>query len=173
MTGSATDLNRFAHYGEEGVLALMSDSTNAERPGYTLSEREIGITLEGLIREAAGRVIVAVFASHIHRLQQIIDIAAKFKRQVLFNGKSMVLNTRLAKELGLLTVPAGLEITVGELDRLDPAQTIIVTTGSQGEPLSALARIALEAHKQIHIQAAIWLSSPPSSSPATNGPLPR
>jgi len=153
VTGSATDLNRFAHYGEEGVLALMSDSTNAERPGYTLSEREIGITLEGLIREAAGRVIVAVFASHIHRLQQIIDIAAKFKRQVLFNGKSMVLNTRLAKELELLTIPAGLEITVGELDRLDPAQTIIVTTGSQGEPLSALARIALEAHKQIHIQA--------------------
>ncbi|MFA4904079.1 MAG: ribonuclease J [Desulfobaccales bacterium] len=153
VTGSATDLNRFAHYGEEGVLALMSDSTNAERPGYTLSEREIGTTLEGLIREAAGRVIVAVFASHIHRLQQIIDIAAKFKRQVLFNGKSMVLNTRLAKELELLTVPGGLEITVGELDRLDPAQTIIVTTGSQGEPLSALARIALEAHKQIHIQA--------------------
>jgi ribonuclease J len=153
VTGSAMDLNRFAYYGEEGVLALMSDSTNAERPGYTLSEREIGITLEGLIREAAGRVIVAVFASHIHRLQQIIDIAAKFKRQVLFNGKSMVLNTRLAKELGLLTVPDGLEITVGELVRLDPGQTIIVTTGSQGEPLSALARIALEAHKQIHIQA--------------------
>jgi ribonuclease J len=153
VTGTATDLNRFAHYGEAGVLALMSDSTNAERPGYTLSEREIGLTLEGLIREAAGRVIVAVFASHIHRLQQIIDIAAKFGRQVLFNGKSMVLNARLAKELGLLTVPSGLEITVGELDRLDPARTIIVTTGSQGEPLSALARIALEAHKQIHIQA--------------------
>ena len=153
VTGAATDLNRFAHYGEAGVLALMSDSTNAERPGFTLSEREIGITLEGLIREAPGRVIVAVFASHIHRLQQIIDIAAKFGRQVLFNGKSMVVNARLAKELELLTVPAGLEITVGELGRLDPARTIIVTTGSQGEPLSALARIALEAHKQIHIQA--------------------
>jgi ribonuclease J len=153
VTGAAMDLNRFAHYGEAGVLALLSDSTNAERHGYTLSEREIGIALEGLIREAAGRVIVAVFASHIHRLQQIVDIAAKFGRQVLFNGKSMVLNTRLAKELNLLTVPAGLEITVGDLDRLDPAQTIIVTTGSQGEPLSALARIALEAHKQIHIQA--------------------
>lgn len=153
VTGTAMDLNRFAHYGEAGVLALMSDSTNAERPGYTLSEREIGITLEGLIREAAGRVIIAVFASHIHRLQQIINIAAKFGRQVLFNGKSMVLNTRLAKELDLLEVPAGLEITVGDLDRLDPARTIIVTTGSQGEPLSALARIALEAHKQIHIQA--------------------
>jgi ribonuclease J len=152
VTGTAMDLNRFAHYGETGVLAMMSDSTNAERPGYTVSEREIGITLEGLIREAPGRVIIAVFASHIHRLQQIINIAARHGRRVLFNGKSMVLNTRLAKELGYLTIPADLEITVGDLNRLDPARTIIVTTGSQGEPLSALARIALEAHKQIRIQ---------------------
>jgi ribonuclease J len=152
VTGTTMDLNRFAHFGEAGVLALMSDSTNAERPGYTLSEREIGITLEGLIREAPGRVIIAVFASHIHRLQQIVNIAAKFGRRVLFNGKSMVLNTRLAKELGYLEVPAGLEITVGDLERLEPGETIIVTTGSQGEPLSALARIALEAHKQIHIR---------------------
>jgi ribonuclease J len=153
VTGTAMDLNRFAHHGEAGVLALMSDSTNAERPGYTLSEREIGITLEGLIREAEGRVIIAVFASHIHRVQQVINIAAKFRRQVLFNGKSMVINTRLAKELGLLSIPSGLEIIVSDLERLPPARTIIVTTGSQGEPLSALARIALEAHKQIHIQS--------------------
>ncbi len=152
VSGAAMDLNRFAHYGEVGVLALMSDSTNAERPGYTLSEREIGITLEGLIREARGRVIIAVFASHIHRMQQIVSIAEKFGRQVLFNGKSMVTNSRLAKDLGYLSVPAGLEINVGDLDRLPPEETIIVTTGSQGEPLSALARIALEAHKQIHIR---------------------
>ncbi len=152
VTGTAMDLNRFAHYGETGVLALLSDSTNAERPGYTLSEREIGITLEGLIREAAGRVIIAVFASHIHRMQQIVNIAAKFGRKVLFNGKSMVVNSRLAKELGYLTLPPDLEITVGDLNRLPPEGTIIITTGSQGEPLSALARIALEAHKQIHIR---------------------
>jgi ribonuclease J len=152
VTGAAMDLNRFAHYGEAGVLALLSDSTNAERPGYTLSERQIGITLEGLIREAQGRVIIAVFASHIHRVQQIVGIAEKFGRRVLFNGKSMVLNTRLAKELGYLAIPAGLEITVGDLERLAPQETIIVTTGSQGEPLSALARIALEAHKQVHIK---------------------
>ena len=152
VTGAAMDLNRFAHYGEAGVLALLSDSTNAERPGYTLSERQIGITLEGLIREAQGRVIIAVFASHIHRLQQIVVIAEKFGRRVLFNGKSMVLNTRLAKELGYLDIPAGLEITVGDLEKLAPQETIIVTTGSQGEPLSALARIALEAHKQVHIK---------------------
>ena len=152
VSGSTMDLNRFAHYGEEGVLALMSDSTNAERPGYTLSERQIGLTLENLVREAKGRVIIAVFASHIHRLQQVVNLAAKFGRKVLFNGKSMVLNSRLAKELGYLEIPQGLEITVGDLERLPPAQTIIVTTGSQGEPLSALARMALEAHKQIHIR---------------------
>lgn len=152
VTGQATDLNRFAAYGEAGVLALLSDSTNAERPGFTLSERQIGFTLGELIREAPGRVIVAVFASHLQRLQQIVNLAAKYGRRVLFNGKSMVVNTRIAKELGYLTVEPDLEITVGDLERLPPEQTIIVTTGSQGEPLSALARIALEAHKHVHIQ---------------------
>jgi ribonuclease J len=152
VLGAATDLNRFATFGEAGVLALLSDSTNAERPGYTLSERQIGHTLGELIREAPGRVIVAVFASHLQRLQQIVSLAAKYGRRVLFNGKSMVVNTRIAKELGYLTVEPDLEITVGDLGRLPPEQTIIVTTGSQGEPLSALARIALEAHKHVHIQ---------------------
>ena len=152
VAGAIMDLNRFAHYGEKGVLALMSDSTNAERPGYTLSERQIGLTLEGLIREAPGRVIVAVFASHIHRMQQIVNSAAKFGRQVLFNGKSMVTNSRIAKDLGILSIPPGMEINVGDLDRLPPSQTIVITTGSQGEPLSALARMALEAHKQVQIR---------------------
>jgi ribonuclease J len=152
VIGPATDLNRFAAWGEQEVLALLSDSTNAERPGFTLSERQIGLTLEELIQEAPGRVIVAVFASHISRLQQIVRIAAKYGRRVLFNGKSMVVNSRLAKELGYLTVEQDLEITMGDLERLPPEQTVIVTTGSQGEPLSALARIALEAHKHIHIR---------------------
>jgi ribonuclease J len=152
VIGPATDLNRFAACGEQGVLALLSDSTNAERPGFTLSERQIGHTLEELIKEAPGRVIVAVFASHISRLQQIVRLAAKYGRRVLFNGKSMVVNSRLAKELGYLEVEPDLEIAVGDLERLPPQQTIIVTTGSQGEPLSALARIAMEAHKHVHIQ---------------------
>ena len=152
VIGPATDLNRFAACGEAGVLALLSDSTNAERPGFTLSERQIGLTLEELIQEAPGRVIVAVFASHISRLQQIVRLAAKYGRKVLFNGKSMVVNSRIAKELGYLMVEPDMEITVGDLERLPPNQTIIVTTGSQGEPLSALARIALEAHKHVHIQ---------------------
>ncbi|MBM4285776.1 MAG: ribonuclease J [Deltaproteobacteria bacterium] len=152
ISGGAMDLGRFAHFGERGVLALLSDSTNAERPGYTLSEREIGRTLEELVREAEGRVIIAVFASHIHRLQQIVRIAAKFGRKALFNGKSMLLNTRLARELGYLDIPPGLEVNIGDLKNLPPQETLIVTTGSQGEPLSALARIALEAHKHLHIQ---------------------
>uniref|UniRef100_A0A7V4LDR5 Ribonuclease J n=1 Tax=Desulfobacca acetoxidans TaxID=60893 RepID=A0A7V4LDR5_9BACT len=153
MVGPATDLNRFAAWGEAGVLAFLSDSTNAERPGYTLSERQIGLTLEELLREAPGRVIIAVFASHIQRVQQIVHLAARLGRKVLFNGKSMVVNTRLARELGYLKVPPEVEMQVGDLARLPPEKTIIVTTGSQGEPLSALARIALEAHKHIHIQA--------------------
>ncbi len=152
VAGAAMDLNRFAHYGEQGVLALLSDSTNAERPGYTLSEREIGSTLEEFIREAPGRVIIAVFASHVPRLQQIVRLAAKHGRKVLFNGKSMLTNTRIAKDLGYLEIPNGMEINVGDLKDLPPEKTIIVTTGSQGEPMSALARIALEAHKQIQIQ---------------------
>jgi len=152
VVGSGMDLNRFAHYGEQGVLALLSDSTNAERPGYTLSEREIGATLEEFIREAPGRVIIAVFASHIPRIVQIVRLAAKHGRKILFNGKSMLTNTRIAKELGYLEIPPGLEINVGELNQLPSQETIIVTTGSQGEPMSALARIALESHKQIHIQ---------------------
>jgi ribonuclease J len=152
VIGPATDLNRFAAWGEKEVLALLSDSTNAERPGFTLSERQIGLTLEELFQEAPGRIIVAVFASHVSRLQQIVRLAAKYGRRVLFNGKSMVVNSRLAKELGYLTVEQDLEITVGDLEHLPPEQTVIVTTGSQGEPLSALARIALEAHKHIHIR---------------------
>jgi ribonuclease J len=152
VVGASMDLNRFAHYGEQGVLALLSDSTNAERPGYTMSEREIGDTLEGFIRDAPGRVIIAVFSSHIPRLVQIVRLAAKHGRKILFNGKSMLTNTRIAKELGYLEIPPGMEINVGDLKNLPPAETIIVTTGSQGEPMSALARIALEAHKQIHIR---------------------
>jgi ribonuclease J len=150
--GEATDLNCFADYGNQGVLALLSDSTNAERPGYTLSEREIGHTLENLIREAQGRVIIAVFSSHIPRLQQFVDIAAKQGRKILFHGRSMVTNVGIARELGYLNVSPEQEMTRGELKSLADREIIIVTTGSQGEAMSALTRIALDAHKQIRIK---------------------
>jgi ribonuclease J len=150
--GEPTDLNRFAHYGEEGVLAFLSDSTNAERTGYTLSERDIGKTLENLFRQATGRIIVAVFASHIPRLQQIVELSAKFGRKILFNGKSMVVNVPIARELGYLQSPPNHEITVADLKKLPDDQIVIVTTGSQGEPMSALARIALDSHKHIRIR---------------------
>ncbi len=150
--GEVTDLNCFAAYGNQGVLALLSDSTNAERPGFTLSERQIGHTLENLIRAATGRVIIAVFSSHIPRLQQIVDIAMKQGRKILFHGRSMVTNVHLARQLGHLRVPPAQEMTTGDLKRLPDREIIIVTTGSQGEPMSALARIALDAHKQIRIQ---------------------
>lgn len=151
--GEVTDLNSFADYGNKGVLALLSDSTNAERPGYTLSERDIGCTLENLIREAPGRVIVAVFSSHIPRLQQIIAIAAKQGRKVLFHGRSMVTNVGLARQLGFLQMPPEQEMTTAQLKSLPDHEIIIVTTGSQGEAMSALARIALDAHKQIRIRS--------------------
>ena len=134
VIGPATDLNRFAACGEAGVLALMSDSTNAERPGFTLSERQIGLTLEELIKEAPGRVIVAVFASHISRLQQIVSLAAKYGRKVLFNGKSMVVNSRLAKELGYLAVEADLEIAVGDLERLPRSRPLLSLPGARASP---------------------------------------
>ncbi len=151
--GEVTDLNCFAAYGNQGVLTLLSDSTNAERPGFSLSERQIGQTLENLIREAPGRVIVAVFSSHIPRLQQIVNIAAKQGRKILFHGRSMVTNVNIARNLGFLQVPEDQEMTTGDLKRLPDEEIIIVTTGSQGEPMSALARIALDAHKQIRIKA--------------------
>jgi len=150
--GGPTDLNRFAAWGEKGVLALLSDSTNAERSGYTLSERDIGRTLDNLVRQAPGRVIVAVFASHVPRLQQIVDLAAKYGRRILFNGKSMLVNVALARDLGFLQIPAGQEVNVSALKHLPDEEVVIVTTGSQGEPMSALARIALDAHKHIRIK---------------------
>lgn len=150
--GEVTDLNCFAEYGNQGVLALLSDSTNAERPGFTLSERQIGHTLDTLIREAKGRVIIAVFSSHIPRLQQFVDIAAKQGRKILFHGRSMVTNVNIARNLGYLHVPPDQEMTTGDLKRLADEEILIVTTGSQGEPMSALARIALDSHKQIRIK---------------------
>jgi ribonuclease J len=147
-----TDLIRFAHFGEKGVLAFFSDSTNAEKEGFTLSEREVRKTLSDLFQTCTGRVIVASFASNIVRIQQVINLAVKFGRKVVFNGKSMITNIRIAREQGFISMPADVEISERALEQLQDENIAIITTGSQGEPMSALTRMARGKHKSIKIK---------------------
>lgn len=147
-----TDLGRFAQLGEEGVLALLSDSTNVEKDGYTISDQQVGETLRNIASQSPGRMIIALFASSISRIQQIINIAVATGRKVVINGKSIEISTQLAKELGYLHVPDDIEIDIGDLDAYSEEETLIITTGSQGEPMSALARMAGGNHKYIKIQ---------------------
>ena len=147
-----TDLIRFAHFGEKGVLALFSDSTNAEKEGFTLSEREVRKTLSDLFQTCSGRLIVASFASNIGRIRQVINLAEKFDRKVVFNGKSMITNVRIAKEQGYINIPDDFEISEGKISQLPDEKIAIITTGSQGEPMSALTRMAHGKHKSIKIK---------------------
>ena len=147
-----TDLNRFAHFGHQGVLALLSDSTNIEKPGYTLADSDIGENLDRIIRKASGRVIVALFASSIARIQQIVDIAASLDRKVIFNGKSLEVSVHIARSLGYLHIPEKTVILINQLFEFPEEKILLVTTGSQGEPMSALARMAGGIHKYIRIQ---------------------
>ncbi len=151
IDGQVIDLARFAQLGEKGVLALLADSTNVERPGYTMSERTVGETFEDIFGTAQGRIIVATFASNIHRIQQIIDAAVKFDRKVAISGRSMINVVSVALELGYLNVPKN---TLIDLDRINdyPANKItVITTGTQGEPMSALSRMAASMHRQLEI----------------------
>lgn len=161
IDGRQLDMARFGAYGEEGVLALFSDSTNVEREGYTLSEKDVGKTLRQIFQERTGRIIVAVFASNLHRIQQIIQLAREFDRKVLLNGKSMLINVRIARELGYLNFPAEEEIGFQDLSRLQDCQVLMLTTGSQGEPMSALTRMAFNDHRKLKVKPAdtIILSS--------------
>jgi ribonuclease J len=152
VQGELTDMNRFAEYGEQGVLALMSDSTNVEREGYTLSEKEIGERLHAIFKNCPGRIIVALFASNIARIQQIVEAARIEDRQVVFCGRSMEVGVGIAKESGFLYVPDDMEISVGQIKKVPDEALIIVTTGSQGEPMSVLTRIAMGTHKQIKVK---------------------
>jgi ribonuclease J len=152
VDGELTDLVTFARYGEEGVLALMADSTNVEREGYTLSERLVGDAFRELFPACPGRIIVAAFSSNIHRVQQVVDAAAACGRKVLLNGRSMLANVQIARELGYLRIPDDILIDLKELPRLPKEQVCMVTTGSQGEPMSALTRIAMDDHKQIKME---------------------
>ena len=150
--GIVTDVNRFALYGEKGVLALLSDSTNVEKDGYTISDQEVGETLSKIITNSPGRIIIALFASNVLRIQQIIDIAVKKNKKIVFNGKSIEFTIQIAKEHGHINIPEDIEIKVNELKAYGNDEIIIITTGSQGEPMSALARIATGSHKHIKIE---------------------
>jgi ribonuclease J len=151
--GGTTDVNRFASYGEKGVLALLSDSTNVEKEGYTISDKEIGETLDKIITDSEGRIIVALFASNIARIQLIVDIARNRDKKVVFNGRSIEASVNIARSLGYLTIPPDAEIGIEEVSDFSDDEIIIITTGSQGEPMSALARMASGTHKQIKAMA--------------------
>ncbi|VBB41351.1 Ribonuclease J 1 [uncultured Desulfatiglans sp.] len=147
-----TDLVRFAHHGESGVLAFFSDSTNAEKEGSTLSEREVTRTIEEIFRQAKGRIIVAAFASNITRIQQVILLAMKYGRRIVFNGKSMTTNVMIARRLGFIDMPDDLEISERQIPQFADDKITVLTTGTQGEPMSALARMAQGAHRTIQIK---------------------
>lgn len=157
------DFERIAEIGKKGVLLLMSDSTNVQRPGHTMSERSVGREFDKIFTNCNKRIIVATFASNIHRMQQIINSAVKFKRKVAVVGRSMLNVIQVAGELGYLNAPEGTIIDIDKIGIYNPEQLVIITTGSQGEPMSALSRMAMGEHKKVQITAddlIIFSSSP-------------
>lgn len=152
LSGEPTDLATIGDYGKAGVLALLSDSTNAERPGFTATEQKVSESFATLFNRAEKkRIIIATFASNLYRVQQIIDMAVAKKRKVAVSGRSMVNNTQMAIELGYLHAPAGTLIEIDELNKYPPEKVVLVTTGSQGEPLSALSRMSSGSHRSVHV----------------------
>ncbi|GIE80291.1 ribonuclease J [Actinoplanes philippinensis] len=151
LDGRITDLAGFARLGAEGVDLLLSDSTNAEVPGFVTPERDIGPVLSSIFGKARGRIIVASFASHVHRVQQVMDAAWEFDRKVALIGRSMVRNMGIARDLGLLRIPEGLLVGLDEATHLPPDEIVFMSTGSQGEPMSALGRMSTGDHRHITI----------------------
>ena len=151
VDGQVTQFNKFAEFGDAGVLALLADSTNAERPGFTQSEKMVGQTFDDEFRYARNRIIVATFSSNVHRIQQVVDSAVKYKRKVAVIGRSMINVVNIAMELGYLNIPEGILIDIDETNNYTADQIVIITTGSQGEPMSALTRMAMNDHKKVGI----------------------
>jgi len=151
VNGQAADMHKMAEIGKRGVLCLMSDSTNAERPGFTGSERVVGEALEEVFRKAKQRIIVATFASNIHRIQQVMDAAHKHGRKLAVVGRSMVNVVNIGMELGYLRVPDGLLIDPDEINKLPAHKVAVMSTGSQGEPMSALTRMAHSSHRKVEV----------------------
>lgn len=151
VDGELLDFHLFSQYGREGVLLLMSDSTNATKGGFTFSEKEVRRAFEDIFAKAKGRIIIATFASNIHRVQQAIDVAQMYGRKVILNGRSMVNNAKIAAELGYLNIPEGMWRRLEDLKNMPEEEAVIITTGSQGEPMSAMDRMAMDEHKQIKV----------------------
>ena len=152
IDGEVTDLNTLAAWGSRGVLAMLAESTNVERPGYTMSERKIGETFHNLFKDAKGRIIIAMFASNLHRIQQVVDNCIEFGRKICFVGRSMVNVTKLAMEIGELKIPQDVYLEVGDLDCYEDHEIVVLTTGSQGEPMSGLTRMANSEHRRLQIR---------------------
>jgi ribonuclease J len=151
IDGELTQFSKIGSFGDKGVLALLCDSTNAEEPGYTLPERDVGKTLTEKFTQADKRIIVATFSSHIHRIQQIIDVSNEFERKIAISGKSMLKTIKIASELGFLKIPENLIIPINKIDEWPLSKITILSTGTQGEPLSALNKMALNEHKRVQI----------------------
>ena len=152
IDGEVTDLNTLAAWGSRGVLALLADSTNVERPGYTMSEKKIGATFHNLFKDAKGRIIIAMFASNLHRIQQVVDNCIEFKRKICFVGRSMLNVTKLAMQIGELKIPPDVYLEVGDLECYEDHEIVVLTTGSQGEPMSGLTRMAKSEHRKLQIR---------------------
>jgi ribonuclease J len=153
IDGELFDVHRFAQLGAEGVLALFADSTNVDRRGFTGSETEVVEAFEEIFTSASGRLIVAAFASSIYRMQILVDLAARFDRRVAFVGRGMIENSQIAQRLGYLRIPAGIQIRDSEVSSCPPRDVLCLTTGSQGEALSALSRIAIDDHRYVKLSA--------------------
>jgi len=155
--GHPTDMARFRRLGDEGVLLLLSDSTNAERAGRSGSERDLHDAFERIFRDAPGRIVVANFASNIHRIQHLVRMAVQFERRVAVVGRSLRQNFATARELGFLEVPDGLTVPLEEADRIAPSKLLLLTAGSQGEPMSALTRFAAQRHPLVNVKKGDWV----------------
>jgi ribonuclease J len=151
VDGQLMDFNKFTEYGEKGTLLLLSDSTNAEKGGFTFSEKEVRRSFEDIFSKAKGRIIISTFASNIHRIQQAIDVAEMFGKKVILCGKSIVTNSQIALDLGYLRIPPNTWLKLEDLNTLRDEEVVIITTGSQGEPMSVLSRIATGEHKTIKV----------------------
>ena len=152
IDGVVTDLGTLAEWGNRGVLALMADSTNVEKPGYTMSERMIAKSFHNIFKDPKKRIIIAMFASNLHRIQQVVDLCIEFKRKICFVGRSMINVTKLAMEIGELKIPPDVYVELADLECYEDHEVVVMTTGSQGEPMSGLTRMANSEHRKLQIR---------------------